>query len=130
MNTFAKQVIRMRAPYAIRTLLNESVPAKEKKVGIIGMGKVGTVVAKNLLRQSYKLQSIIDVELDKCEGYECTVAKSPRQVVEECDIIVSALPKPVHIKKAFEGDDGILAGMSPGNKKYHTLYSQNKGIVC
>ena len=43
------------------------------------------------------------------------MASSPREVIEECDIIVSALPKPVHIKEAFEGDDGILAGMSPGN---------------
>lgn len=48
-------------------------------------------------------------------GYKCNVASSPREVVEECDVIVSALPKPVHIKEAFEGDDGILAGMSPGN---------------
>ena len=50
------------------------------------------------------------------------MASSPREVIEECDIIVSALPKPVHIKEAFEGDDGILAGMSPGNQFFFSWF--------
>lgn len=68
MNTFTRRVVRMRAPYILRTLLNDSVSAKEKKIGIIGMGKVGTVVANNLLRNSYNLQSIIDIDPEKCQG--------------------------------------------------------------
>ena len=35
------------------------------------MGKVGTVVANNLLRNSYNLQSIIDIDLEKCQGEFC-----------------------------------------------------------
>ena len=125
MNIFVRHAVRMRAPYALRTL-NESVPAKEKKIGIIGMGKVGTVVANNLLRNSYNLQSIIDIDIEKCGAYKCHVAESPREVVEECDIIISALPKPVHIKQAFEGADGILEGMSPGMQNIFKLpYNYN-----
>ena len=71
MNNFTRRVVRMRAPYTLRTLLNDSVSAKQKKIGIIGMGKVGTVVANNLLRNSYNLQSIIDIDLEKCQGEFC-----------------------------------------------------------
>ncbi|XP_066929206.1 2-hydroxy-3-oxopropionate reductase-like [Clytia hemisphaerica] len=116
MNIFTKSITRKisRPAYAIRTLINDSVSVKEKKIGIIGMGNVGTAVANNLLRNNYKLTSIIDIEAKKCEGYPCKVGKTAREVVEDCDVIVSALPKPVHIKQAFEGPDGMLAGMSPG----------------
>lgn len=71
-----------RTHYALRTLMGDSGAVKEKRVGIIGMGNVGTAVANNLLKNDYKLTSIIDVDLKKCEGYPCKVAKTPREVTK------------------------------------------------
>ena len=85
MNIFTKSLTRNvnRPAYAIRTLIQDSVSVKEKKIGIIGMGNVGTAVAKNLLKHNYKLTSITDIETKKCEGYPCKVGKTAREVVEE-----------------------------------------------
>ena len=38
-----------------------------------------------------------------------------REVAELSDVVVSGLPKPPHVKAAFEGPDGILAGVKKGS---------------
>jgi len=42
------------------------------------------------------------------------VKTSPREVAECSDVVITGLPKPPHVKQMFEGDDGLLAGMSEG----------------
>merc|ERR1719376_726542 len=80
------------------------------------MGNVGQAVTNNMLSKGYKVTSILDKRLETCQNYkeQCKIAKTPREVAEECDIVISALPMPPHIKAAFEGQDGILAGLSEG----------------
>lgn len=97
-----------------RYFSQESGHVKEKRIGIIGMGNVGTAVANNLQRHGYNLVSVNDIDVSRCNGYGCTVAKTPREVVEESDVIITALPKPIHIQQVFEGNDGMLAGMCQG----------------
>jgi len=85
---------------------------KDKTIGVIGLGQAGSAVANNLLKHNYKLTTVLDINKDKCSNYPCKVAETPRQVAEECDITVTALPKPPDVKLCFEGDAGILSGLS------------------
>jgi len=88
---------------------------KDKTIGVIGMGHVGTAVTQNLLKSDYKVTTILDLDKDKCSNYPtCKVATSARQVAEEVDITITALPMPPHVKAMFEGDNGLLAGMDKG----------------
>ena len=76
----------------------------------------GKAVINNLMRDGYKVTAINDIDSTRCSGYPDTVAvaKCPREVAEMSDVIVSGLPKPPHVKAAFEGSDGICAGLQPG----------------
>jgi len=94
---------------------NRSV--NELRVGIIGMGQVGNAVIKNLQKHKFNVTSILDLDTSKCESFNATLAPNPRALVEDVDIVVTALPKPPHIKSAFEGEDGILQGI-----KEHTIW--------
>ena len=57
----------------------------------------------------------MDVDKPKCQKFSpLKVAGSPAEVVEENDVIFTALPMPQHVKAVFEGDNGLLAGLSDG----------------
>merc|ERR1711997_1214799 len=93
-----------------------SSSAKEKKIGVVGMGHVGTAVTNNLVRQGFNVANIMDIKPELCRGFpeNIQVLKTPREVAEESDVIISGLPKPPHVKEMFDGPDGLLAGMSEG----------------
>jgi len=90
--------------------------AKDAKIGLVGMGHVGTAVTNNLTRNGFNVAAIMDIKPDLCRGYpeNISVKNTPREVAEASDIIISGLPKPPHVKAMFEGGDGLLAGMGPG----------------
>merc|ERR1711962_832177 len=99
---------------SIRALSNG--PAKDKRVGLVGMGHVGTAVANNLLRKGFIVSAITDIKPELCKGFPESVAvvDSAKEVAERSDVIVTGLPKPPHVKAMFEGDSGLLAGMGEG----------------
>ena len=45
-----------------------SSSAKEKKIGIVGMGHVGTAVTNNLVRQGYNVANIMDIKPELCRN--------------------------------------------------------------
>merc|ERR1712066_120557 len=91
-------------------------PAKEKRVGLVGMGHVGNAVANNLLRKGFVVSAITDIKPELCQGFpdSVTVVESAKEVADLSDVIVTGLPKPPHVKQMFEGGSGLLAGMSEG----------------
>ena len=42
-------------------------------------------------------------------------ADTPKEVAENCDIVFTSLPGPTEIEAVALGEDGLLAGFSPGN---------------
>lgn len=88
------------------------VSLKEKKIGIIGMGNVGAAVATNLIAKNYKVEIVMDKDQSACSRFkQCQVAKTPQEVTEKSDIVISALPMPKHVKEVFAGTSGILSGL-------------------
>ena len=43
------------------------------------------------------------------------VKKTAREVAEATDVVITGLPKPPNVKDAFNGPDGMLAGMKKGS---------------
>ena len=85
-------------------------------IGFIGLGNVGAKLAGTLLRNNVDL-TIRDLDksaaqplLDKGAKW----ANTPKEMAENCDIIITCLPSPAISAAVMEADDGILAGMRPG----------------
>lgn len=61
------------------------------------------------------MTTVLDVDKTKCTQFSpIKMSSSPAEVVEETDVVFTALPMPPHVKAVFEGDSGLLAGMSEG----------------
>jgi len=87
-----------------------------QKIGFIGLGNVGSKLARSVLRNGFELmvrdldRSIAEELLEDGARW----ADSPRQVAESADIIVTCLPSPAICAQVMEGDDGVIAGLGEG----------------
>jgi len=90
---------------------------------MIGLGQLGTAVVGNLLRaglapivHDVKGEAFAKPLLDAGAQWAGTC----KAVAEQCDVILTGLPRPEHVSAAMgiDGDrvkeDGILAGLKPG----------------
>ena len=87
-----------------------------KSVGFIGLGNVGAKLAGTLLRNKVDL-TIRDLDKHAAQPLLDLGAKwadSPKEMAENCDIIITCLPSPAISAAVMEADDGILAGMREG----------------
>lgn len=86
------------------------------RVGFIGLGNVGAKLAGSLLRNGVDLV-VRDLSPDAVrpflDGGATTVA-SPRAMAEAVDVVITCLPSPAASAAVLEADDGVLAGMRPG----------------
>ena len=83
-----------------------------KKVGVIGLGNMGSAVAKNILRANFPL-TIHDIRKeagDKLIADGAVWKNSPKELVNEVDIVVSMVFGPKEIETVMKNDDGILQG--------------------
>ncbi len=83
-----------------------------KKVGVIGLGNMGSAVAKNILRANFPL-SVYDIRKeasDKLVKAGAVWKNSPKELVNEVDIVVSMVFGPKEIETVMKKDDGILQG--------------------
>ena len=86
------------------------------KVGFIGLGNVGGKLAGSLLRNGFDTtvrdldKAIAQPFLDHGANW----AGSPKEMIENCDLVITCLPSPTACAAVMEGEDGILAGMSEG----------------
>lgn len=86
------------------------------QLGFIGLGKMGGRVARRLIdaghtvigynRTREKAQWLLDVGMQW--------AASPRQVAEQSEVIFSMVTNTAAFQEICGGDDGILAGLQPG----------------
>lgn len=86
------------------------------RIGFIGLGNVGSSLAGNLLRSGVDL-TVRDLNEQVVEDFVSRGAKraaSPKEMIEQVDIIITCLPSPAATAAVMEGPDGILAGLTPG----------------
>ena len=87
-----------------------------QRIGFIGLGIMGTPMAKNLINAGFGLV-VWNRTPDKCAALTdlgAELALSPREVVTSSDITIAMLADPVAAEAVCQGPDGVVAGMGPG----------------
>jgi len=80
------------------------------KIGLVGLGLVGTAMAERLLAEQFNVVGF-DIDSTKCEHLEQLDAKAvsnPAQVAEQADRVVLSLPDTDVVLQVVEGPGGIL----------------------
>ena len=88
----------------------------DKTVGIIGIGIMGAAMARNLLKDGFRVVgfdvSEAAMQAFAAAGGEC--AASPRDVAEKTRIMITSLPSPAALRSAATGNDGIMTAQGEG----------------
>ncbi len=88
----------------------------KKKIGWIGLGKMGKPMSEKLLKAGHKL-SVYNRTAKKEAPLEkdgASTASNPRQLVEECDIVFLMVSDDDAVREIFTSEEGILAGEVQG----------------
>jgi len=101
------------------------------KVGIIGTGRMGKPMAKNILKAGYSL-TIYARHPEKVKDLESEGAKlvsSPADVGAMSECIVLSLPFDPEVEEVVSGGKGILVGASPGTLILDTTTGTPKAAI-
>lgn len=88
----------------------------KEKIGFIGLGIMGTPMVINLLKAKYPLvvHDINNDAVDKAASEGAETAQSPKEVAENCDVIISMLPDSPDVKAVALGPNGLIEGVRAG----------------
>ena len=84
------------------------------KIGFIGLGNVGGKLAGSLLRNNFDV-TVREIDQSLTNEFKklgAKVAKSPKELAEKTDLIITSLPSPEVSAEVMESEDGILNGLS------------------
>ena len=84
------------------------------KIGFIGLGNVGGKLAGSLIRNNFDVtvREIDESLTNEFKKLGAKVAKSPKELAEQTDLIITSLPSPEVSAEVMESEDGILNGLS------------------
>jgi 3-hydroxyisobutyrate dehydrogenase len=91
---------------------------KKTTIGFIGLGVMGTSMARNLAKAGYPL-AVYDKKATladrlSSEFEQVRAVESPKLVAEFSDI-VTMLPTGNHAREVIRGKDGLIEGYQPGS---------------
>jgi 2-hydroxy-3-oxopropionate reductase len=87
-----------------------------ERVGFVGTGIMGAPMARNALKAGFAV-TVTNRTLARAEPLAkdgATVVKTPREVAERSDIVVTMVPNTPHVEEAVFGPDGVAAGAREG----------------
>ena len=86
------------------------------KTGFIGLGNMGSRIARRLLDHGYQL-SVYDTDLAKAEAIAAqggVVAKNISELARAADVLLSCLPNDEAVRSVYTGPAGVFAGARSG----------------
>jgi 3-hydroxyisobutyrate dehydrogenase len=88
----------------------------DKIVGIIGVGIMGGAMARNLLKDGFRVvgYDVSETALQAFAKAGGEIAGSPREVAEKTRIMITSLPSPGAFASATAGNDGIMTAKGEG----------------
>lgn len=92
--------------------MNNSGPT----IGLLGAGSIGEHYLANLLH-AFGRVVVFDndsARLDHAVAQGGVAVANAAELGRQCDFVVVSLPHPPAVRAAFEGADGLLAGIAPG----------------
>jgi 3-hydroxyisobutyrate dehydrogenase-like beta-hydroxyacid dehydrogenase len=87
------------------------------KIGFFGLGKMGTPMARRLIEVGKYPLVVSTRTLSKTKPFEemgAEVAKTPKELAEKSDIIITAILGDPELKSVYLGENGILKGAKEG----------------
>jgi 2-hydroxy-3-oxopropionate reductase len=83
------------------------------KVGFVGLGIMGTSMARNLIEDGHELviHNRTRAKAEKLAKLGVEVATSPREVAGRSDVIITMLPGPPEVEEVLAGENGLLEGV-------------------
>ena len=87
------------------------------KVGFVGLGIMGTSMARNLIEDGHELviHNRTRAKAEKLAMLGAEVATSPREVAGRSDVIITMLPGPPEVEEVLAGENGLLEGVRDGS---------------
>ncbi len=87
------------------------------KVGFVGLGIMGTSMARNLIEDGHELviHNRTRAKAEKLAKLGAEVATSPREVAGRSDVIITMLPGPPEVEEVLAGENGLLEGVRDGS---------------
>jgi len=80
------------------------------KIGIIGVGTMGSKMAEKLINADYTVfaRDIDEAAEERARKLGARVVSSPKEVAEYAEVILLSLPMPSDVEEVVLGEDGIL----------------------
>ena len=83
-------------------------------VGFIGVGKIGLPISENLIKSGYRVLGYRRSSLADFEKIGGVPAKSPAEIGNQCDIVLSCVPTPEAMEEVVSGPQGLIHSARPG----------------
>ncbi|MFQ5860398.1 MAG: NAD(P)-dependent oxidoreductase [Dehalococcoidia bacterium] len=100
------------------------------RLGFIGIGKMGSAMATNLLKAGFSL-TVHDVREEATRPLleqGARLGDSPRAVAEASEVVLTSLPGPQEVEPVALGEEGIIHGLAPGGV-YIDLSSNSPSLI-
>src|SRR4051794_10238466 len=85
--------------------------------GFIGLGTMGGPMARNILSKGHTVIvcDVVQQSVDALVAAGARSAKTPRDVAQAADFVITMLPDSPDVERVAMGPDGVLAGLRAGS---------------
>jgi len=89
----------------------------EKKIGFIGLGNMGELMSKNILKGGFPLTvyDLVPERISALVKLGAVGANSPKEVGQNSEIVILMVPDSPHVEAAVFGENGVIEGSRRGN---------------
>ncbi|KAK4254748.1 hypothetical protein QN277_010083 [Acacia crassicarpa] len=112
-------ICRLRSLFPLskcKSLALQSFPIRRfsssllENVGFIGLGNMGSRMANNLIKAGYRVtvQDINSDVISKFSQMGVPTVKTPYEVAEASDVVITMLPSSAHVIDVYTGPNGLL----------------------
>jgi 3-hydroxyisobutyrate dehydrogenase len=86
------------------------------KIGFIGLGNMGLPMARNLVKAGHSLRvyDVVPAQVEKAVAAGCSATASSVECAHGVDTLVTMLPSSPHVRRVYQGEDGVLARIAKG----------------
>ena len=99
-------------------------------IGFIGLGSLGSRIAKRLLDARYDL-TVCDIKKEAAQQLidgGARWADSPKAMAESCELVLSSLPGPPQVEEVVYATNGLMAGWKQGDT-YVDMTSSSPALI-
>jgi len=92
------------------------MPNEIKKIGFIGLGKMGSGMAENILKAGFEVivYNRTKSKMEPLADKGAQIASSPKEAASRSDVIITNVMDDNSVYEVTTGENGILAGIKPG----------------